>query len=185
MANGGILLSRRASIASLVTQVGSRGVDMSVQGLHFLPHGNWISGSRWKLWGIALCIGLTVFAATGAADWLLFDAGVGPMHIMLASDGLAAFLAAAFAFKLMVEVHRRRDQLRQQLDVIGETNHHIRNALELIQFSAQSTHNEEVISQISSAVDRIQWVLRDLSGERGEESRLLKLRREGRETSKR
>lgn len=157
---------------------------MSVHGLQSKPRRSWISGSRWKLWGIALCIGSIVFAATASVDWLLYDAGVEPMHIMLASDALAAVLAGVFALKRMMEVHQRRDLLRQQLDIIAETNHHIRNALELIQFSAQSTHNEEVIGQISGAVDRIQWVLRDLSGERGGDSRLLQLRREGRETSR-
>lgn len=125
---------------------------------------------------------MIVFAATAVVDWLLYSAGIEPMHIMLASDGFAALLAAAFVLKLMMEVHQRRDMVREQLNIIAETNHHIRNALELIQFSAQSTHNEEVIAQISSAVDRIQWVLRELSGERGEDSRLLKLRREGRQT---
>ncbi len=129
-------------------------------------------------------IGVVVFAVTGAVDWILFDERVEPIDIMLASDALAGVLAAAFALKLMVDVHERRDLVRRQLEVIAETNHHIRNALELIQFSAQSTHNEQVISQISTAVDRIQWVLRDLSGEEGEDSRLLKLRREGRKTTK-
>jgi hypothetical protein len=133
---------------------------------------------------MAAVVGLVVFVVTGTVDWILADAGVQPIHIMLASDAVAAVLAGFFVLKLMVEAHERRDFVRDQLEIIGETNHHIRNALELIQLSAQSTHNEEVIGQISMAVDRIQWVLRDLSGESGEDSRLLRLRGKGREKAK-
>ncbi|HET8667411.1 MAG TPA: hypothetical protein VFM10_05480 [Terriglobales bacterium] len=110
-----------------------------------------------------------VFVGVGAADWLMFDAGWAPLGIMLGSDGVAAVLASWFALKLMNEAYRRREMVRHRIEVIAETNHHIRNALELIQFSAQTTQDQRVIENISTAVDRIQWVLRELLGDATEE----------------
>jgi PAS domain S-box-containing protein len=64
----------------------------------------------------------------------------------------------------------RRKQVQQQfaearqrsLDVIAEMNHHIRNALEEINLSAHLTRNQEVISNISLASERIEWALREI-----------------------
>jgi len=95
----------------------------------------------------------------------MYDAGIQPFGIMLASDALAAILAFGFIFHIVRSWHHRRETLNRELRIIGDTNHHIRNALELITLSAQTTHDQQVISQISVAVDRIQWVLRELLGE--------------------
>lgn len=126
------------------------------------------SHAHWKMRTLAALIGLFVFAGVGAADWVMFDAGWSPFGIMLGSDGVAAVLASWFALKLMNEAYRRRNMVRHRVEIIAETNHHIRNALELIQFSAQTTQNQQVIENISTAVDRIQWVLRELLGDASE-----------------
>jgi hypothetical protein len=123
------------------------------------------SHSRSTLRMFAALIGLFVFAVVGVADWLMFDAGWSPLGIMLGSDAVGAVLTAWFALKLINQSYERRQMVRRRLELIGETNHHIRNALELIQFSAQTTHDQQVIENISSAVDRIQWVLREMLGD--------------------
>lgn len=127
----------------------------------------WSGGRLWSApghaaIGVALVIGLVVYGAVGASDWAMYDAGLSPFRIMLSSDAVAAILAFAFSLKLMRDARKRREAIRRRLQVIGDTNHHIRNALELIQLSAQTTHDQQVIGQISVAVDRIQWVLREL-----------------------
>ena len=115
--------------------------------------------------GVAAGVGAIVFAAIGGADWLMYDAGVSPFGIMLIGAALAGVLAFGFVYKILDTWHQRKETLRRELQIIGETNHHIRNALELIQLSAQTTHDQHVIQQISVAVERIQWVLRELIGE--------------------
>lgn len=100
-----------------------------------------------------------------AADWLMYDAGFSPFGIMLGSDALAAILAFGFIYRILRTLHERRETVRRELRIIGDTNHHIRNALELIQLSAQTTRDQQVMSQIALAIDRIQWVLRELLGE--------------------
>lgn len=143
----------------------------SAHGHHPLSHDfpfrkSWLlTGSRWRLRLIAATIGVVVFVVVAAADWLMINGGVSHFGIMMGSDAVAAVLASWFALKLFNDVYERRQMLMRRLDIIGETNHHIRNALELIQLSAQTTHDQEVIQNISTGVDRIQWVLRELIGE--------------------
>jgi hypothetical protein len=128
--------------------------------------GSWLStASERAALGIAVGIGVLTFCAIGAADWLMFDAGLPPFGIMLGSAALAAVLAFGFANRMAHLAHERHEAVNRELRIIGDTNHHIRNALELIQLSAQTTQNQEVIGQISTAVDRIQWVLRELTDE--------------------
>jgi hypothetical protein len=128
--------------------------------------GGWLStASQRTVLGIAVGVGACVFCVIGAADWLMFDAGLHPFGIMLGSDALAAILAFGFTYRIACHARERREALRRELKVIGDTNHHIRNALELIQLSAQTTHDQQVIEQISVGVERIQWVLRELIGE--------------------
>lgn len=129
---------------------------------------SWLTtASRLRMGGAALCAGIIVFILIGLIDVLLVNTGAPRFAIVLASATFSAFLAFALTLKVLLEVHERREALRAQLRVIGETNHHIRNALELIQFSAHATKDQQIVDQISSAVDRIQWVLRELLGETG------------------
>ncbi len=116
---------------------------------------------------VAIGIGVFVFCAIGGADWVMYDAGLSPFGIMLGGAALAGLLAFGFTYRIMSNWHERRSTLRRELKIIGDTNHHIRNALVLIQLSMQSTHDQQVIQQISVAVDRIQWVLREIMGESG------------------
>ncbi len=128
--------------------------------------GGWLaSASARKTIGVAVLIGLVVYGAVGASDWAMYDAGFSPFRVMLGSDAVAAILAFTFSLKLMRDAKKRRETMRRRLRIIGDANHHIRNALEVIQLSAQTTHNQQVIAQISVAVDRIQWVLRELTEE--------------------
>ncbi len=115
--------------------------------------------------GVAAATGAVVFIAISLADWLLYTAGLSPFGIMLIGAALAGVLAFTVTYRILNNWHERRETVRRELQIIGDTNHHIRNALELIQLSAQTTHDQQVIQQISIAVDRIQWVLRELLGE--------------------
>ncbi len=129
---------------------------------------SWLTtASRLRMGSAALCAGITIFVLIGLLDALLVNAGAPRFAIVLASASFSALLTFALTLKVLLEVHDRREAIREQLRVIGETNHHIRNALELIQFSAHTTKDQQVIDQISIAVDRIQWVLRELLGETG------------------
>jgi C4-dicarboxylate-specific signal transduction histidine kinase len=56
-------------------------------------------------------------------------------------------------------------------------NHHIRNALQVIELSAHSTRNADAIASITEAVARIEKVLRELVGTGTERPNSVPLRR--------
>jgi len=52
--------------------------------------------------------------------------------------------------------------LRQRVEVIANMNHHVRNALQVIEFNSYSTADQQKLEAIKSSVNRIQWALREL-----------------------
>lgn len=129
---------------------------------------SWLtSATRVRMALVAFFIGLIVFVILALIESFMLGVGFSPSGVLMGSAAAAALLTFGLTLMLLLQVHDRREALREQLRVIGETNHHIRNALELIQFSAHTTHDQRVIESISGAVDRIQWVLRELLGDSG------------------
>ncbi len=118
--------------------------------------------SRWQLRGLAVLMGIAVFAAAVVGQWFAVAAGWSAFWLMIASDGLAAVVAGVFVLKLMRYSQQRRMATLQRLKIIADMNHHIRNSLHLIELSAHVTHNREAIETISSAAERIQWTLREV-----------------------
>lgn len=116
---------------------------------------------------LAISIGVVVFVLIGLVDWFMYNARFRPYRVMLGSDAIAAILVALVTYKLLQNSRKRRALVRRYLEIIAESNHHIRNALELIQFSAQTTHDQKITEQISMGIDRIEWVLRELLGNKG------------------
>lgn len=64
--------------------------------------------------------------------------------------------------RTMDQVCERRENVALRLRTIADMNHHIRNALQTIQLSAYSTKDQQAIGEISEAVERIQWALREV-----------------------
>ena len=48
--------------------------------------------------------------------------------------------------------------------MIGEMNHHVRNALQVIAYAAHSMPDQEAITRINNAAERIDWALREILG---------------------
>jgi hypothetical protein len=57
---------------------------------------------------------------------------------------------------------RRQRAIAKKLSVIGEMNHIVRNELEIIEYSAYSTHNREHIERIRTCIGHIDWALREV-----------------------
>jgi hypothetical protein len=125
----------------------------------------WWSASERTVVGSTMAVSIFLFFVIGAADRLMLDKGLSAFGIMLGDDALASVLAFGFTYGLAHYARQRRETVQRERNIIAETNHHIRNALELIQLSTQTTHDQQVIAQVSFGVDRIQWVLRELLGE--------------------
>jgi signal transduction histidine kinase len=110
----------------------------------------------------AALIGLLFWVINAGLDllWAIYN---GPtVWAMSIVDALLSIVFGVLALKLMLAQRARHRKVVQQLEMIAEMNHHIRNALESIQLSAHFTHDRQFISEIHDAVDRIQWALREV-----------------------
>ena len=57
---------------------------------------------------------------------------------------------------------RQNRYLAERLEVIAEMNHHVRNGLQVIQYSAYMTKDKEHIQRIEQSLGRIDWALREV-----------------------
>jgi hypothetical protein len=76
------------------------------------------------------------------------------------ADNLATSVCAGL-FVLLYE--RRRNQfLTDRLRVIQEMNHHVRNALQVISYSARQQPDERLGTMVRESSERIEWALREI-----------------------
>ena len=62
---------------------------------------------------------------------------------------------------LFYENHRRR-YLEARLQIIGEMNHHVRNALQVLSYGAMQQQDENTRKAMQESVTRIDWALREI-----------------------
>ena len=114
-------------------------------------------GAEFRMTVIALLAGLAVFALLVIADQVSMRYGLQESQRVL--DDFCGGLVAAF---LVFRYERfRQRQLTQQLQTIAAMNHHVRNALQVVVYSA-SVPDEEQLIRIRSAVQRIEWALQEV-----------------------
>ena len=109
----------------------------------------------------AYAFGLFVFAVGIVLDFVLIDMGA-PRPLTLLFDDFLTGVAAAVAawFILRAEVRRRQQEL-QRLRVLDETNHHVRNALQVMVLHVYSME-EPRAAELQQAVSRIEWTLNEV-----------------------
>jgi hypothetical protein len=111
--------------------------------------------SYWIVAGTALLIGFLTTAGGMLLDHLLH-----PSHpLFSASDafqGVVATLASGIA---LAQMHRRRRDLVTRVQIVEDVNHHVRNALTAVTFSAVLKDDPELDRVVNEANQRINWVL--------------------------
>ena len=116
-------------------------------------------------WGIALLsllFAVFVFVLGFGLDWMMLYKDDSIRQTVELSDAVSA-LICGFVFLLFLRLYRQqRAMLRQRVEVIANMNHHVRNALQVIEFNSYSTSDQEKLGAIKSSVNRIQWALREL-----------------------
>ncbi len=126
---------------------------------------SWLATApRGRLRWVAACLAIICFVLTQVLHWLLFPLDTGEqLWRRMAADALAAIIIGILAYRVFRNLAERRRAIYERLQLISELNHHIRNALQVIQFSAQTTQNDEAIVQIDESVRRIAGVLGELA----------------------
>ncbi len=102
------------------------------------------------------------FGANLLAERLLMWEFHRTVRIIVLSDAAVSLVIGFLALKLIEATIERRRLIAERVRTISELNHHIRNGLETIALSAYTTHNQQAIDTIYSAVNRIDWALREI-----------------------
>jgi hypothetical protein len=124
---------------------------------------SWIhSASSAQIALLSVFTGSVVFGTAAMWEWIASREGWSLLPMAMVSNVAAGTLTGIFLFMVLRKIRERRLLTLRRLTAIREMNHEIRNALELIQLSAYSTHHQDAIVAITDAVDRIQWTLREM-----------------------
>jgi hypothetical protein len=123
---------------------------------------SWVfRASQREVRALAGGVGLAVFGSAMLLD-KLFNRKERPRQLTTAWNAGAGFVAGWFAMKSFDRERERRKNMAERLKMIGELNHHVRNALQSIQLSAYSTQDQEIIASVGDSVQRIEWALREI-----------------------
>jgi hypothetical protein len=125
------------------------------------PSNWWQRASQVQTYAVIAVSALLLFLLLAGCD-LLLKRYPGAYVLTLSANAAVSLLFGALLGKTIRETQKRYYVVCQRLEMIAEMNHHIRNALELIQLSAHTTHNAQLIANIDAAAGRIQWALREI-----------------------
>ena len=112
----------------------------------------------------ALLLGLMIGICGFGLDRLVHHASR-----IYASDLYTCIVASVLSYLVLIYEKRRRMILARRMEIAAEVNHHIRNALTAIVFSASVENDPSLQSILKDATERIDWVLRTVlpDGEEG------------------
>ena len=92
------------------------------------------------------------------SDLLLLAYDARPVFTVL-DAAVLGLLTGAIAW---VYQRRQNRYLAERLEVIADMNHHVRNDLQVIQYSAYMTKDKQHIQRIEESLGRIDWALREV-----------------------
>lgn len=85
------------------------------------------------------------------------------------SDVFTGIIAAVLALLVVRYYERLRQSDSERLRVAADVNHHVRNALTTVLYSVHVKRDPELIKVTQEAVDRIDWILREILWETDEQ----------------
>jgi hypothetical protein len=111
----------------------------------------------------ALVTGGILFLLSLGINFLLFKLGI-PAAATVIDDLAIAALGGLLSFFYVsaISMNQEYRRAKERIILITELNHHIRNALTVIQCSADIASEKERILRVHEAIQRIDWVLTDL-----------------------
>lgn len=114
-----------------------------------------------RVLAIAIGVGVVSFLATELMHrWLVPDLGRNRERWL--AEAFSALIVTCLVAKLAQIAREQHRSTIARIQVIGEMNHHIRNAIAPIALAADTIENQHLIRIISEGVDRIDWALREI-----------------------
>ena len=121
----------------------------------------WLSMLTRNLWLISGAVGLVMFVGGVSIDLILLKHQETPAAIAI-SNGLVALLAAMLVFTMLAYGRKQRRLIMERMEALNEVNHHIRNALQALAFSAGALQGTKEGVTVSESIQRIQWALLEI-----------------------
>jgi hypothetical protein len=118
--------------------------------------------SYWGIGLLSLLFALFVFVLGFGLDWIMLHQEDSIRKTVELSDAVSALICGLVFLLFLRSYRQQRAMLRQRVEVIANMNHHVRNALQVIEFNSYSTSDQEKLAAMKSSVNRIQWALREL-----------------------
>jgi hypothetical protein len=107
---------------------------------------------------VSAVIGLAVLACG-----LIVDAAfMGERRPVMVSDGLTAVVATLLSYRLVRQYAIAQAIAERRMRVISDVNHHVRNALTAILYSAHLQKDPTLLKTTETAAHRIDWVLQTI-----------------------
>src|SRR3954466_13795682 len=137
----------------------------SPTGMEVPPLQDQADKSLWQSWmGTVVLAGIfaaLIFIISSGADLLMLRNHEPARFTIEISDAIASGVIGLLTFHLLRMQQQRREILRKRVEIISEMNHHVRNGLQVISYTAHGSDQRE-IEAIQESVNRIQWALREL-----------------------
>ena len=118
--------------------------------------------SRIPAWLLTLGFGIIVLLTATGLDFLLDKRSQSFLANIDASAVTAAVVASLLFYRMLWYERQRRKAIRQRLETIAEMNHHVRNAIQTIAFSAHFPQYENAVKAIDESVKRVDWALKEI-----------------------
>ncbi len=128
---------------------------------------SWYRLSAQQALGLAMLIGAGACLEIFFIGYLLLFELRSPGKMLLITGLLTGIISGVLALTMMARARERYLRLLQWVEMMREMNHHTRNALEQINYSAYSTGDRAAIEGIRAAMGRIEWALREVLTQHG------------------
>lgn len=113
---------------------------------------------------ISLILVLALLA--GIFEWTIHDLiqyfAPAPDIARILDSSTIAFLIAAITWIEIQAVQQRRRRVLEDLRIVSELNHHVRNALQVIQYASRVPEAKQQVQIIDESVERIDATLKEL-----------------------
>jgi len=112
-------------------------------------------------WLLGLATAGTFFAIDDFLDHLMLRLTSANIALEI-SDAITAVLIGALVSQLVLLYRQRQQQAQARVQRIAEMNHHVRNALQVINYWSLAEKEKRQVELVQDAVNRIQWALREV-----------------------
>ncbi len=114
-----------------------------------------------RLMAFLVAAGVVTILGIGC-EALLFGRGDNKLTVLFFSNAVTGVIAGALYLQSRLREWEKQQVLQDRLKKIADMNHHVRNALAVVQFYGTQRGDRYATEAVAEAVKRIEWTLREV-----------------------